>query len=668
MQGKKWITMALSAMLATGVAAACAPESTDRPETEQGPEIVCDLNGTTLYVYPPRGAEYSIDGEHWQTEGAIKDLTRGETYTLSMRLRSGSGTSEKTIYVPQQKVVDVYLIGGQSNALGISYASQLLDEDDKKLLEPMDDVLIYAAGETNQNGSGHVNQWTTVRGGLGLNGETFGLEIGMADVFRDYYLPESSEDDTVAIIKYTWGGTDLFHRWLPPTSYENGLGYRGSGELYRPLNGRICGDLYGNFVNTVQTQMQALRARGFLPRIRGMAWMQGEADATSSVATEQYTANLKNLISDLRSALDVPEMPFVIGEIDCVIAGFENDIRADQKQVAEETEHAYFISTADLEMGLWDWYHFYAPDMITLGRRFGSALIGAARAIPVCEGQSYEISHTVGSDFAPPQFVRVQTADNNERLAYVEWKTPSAEQLTAEGSFTLTGRALWEAHSTPVSATVTVTDGITLDGTLNEARWQQCKQFELGDGRTTFFTFYDEQGIYVGVTVQDDTIVTNIATGNFDGDMRTHTDNVSLYFETTGQTSAARTAGMSLFWLSANNILRVYQTDENATWNAGNKYLAQTQMNVRRSLKIDGAANQPGYTSKGYCMEFFIPFETLGITAQDIPVLRWNIEVTQVQQNGVMGTVRNLSAAPDALLNFDNTDTYVRYTDYAIEK
>ena len=93
MQGKKWITIALSAMLATGVAAACAPESTDRPETEQGPEIVCDLNGTTLYVYPPRGAEYSIDGGRFRSADLYHAYSAGlhypRTRTVEQEKRPG---------------------------------------------------------------------------------------------------------------------------------------------------------------------------------------------------------------------------------------------------------------------------------------------------------------------------------------------------------------------------------------------------------------------------------------------------------------------------------------------------------------------------------------------------------------------------------------------------
>ena len=650
--------LAAAALSVSLALAGCAAE-----QAPSAAEPIYDLYGTTLHVYPQEGAEYSLDGNTWKTEGDFSGLVRGETYTLSMRT-DGSATVEETITVPQTKVVNVFLIGGQSNALGISTASQLLDEDDKALLEPTDDVMIYADGEINQNTTGQVRKWTTVRGGLGLRADTFGLEIGMADILKQYYRAETSDEDTIAFIKYTWGGTALFQRWVPPTSYEE---YYGDGTaVYSEIDGRPCGDLYANFVNTVRTQMQALRDRGFDPQIRGMAWMQGEWDALSQISMTAYEHNLKNLICDLRADLNEPEMPFVIGEINTVISGFDNQIRAAQKKAAEETENAYFISTSDLQMGLWDWYHFYAPDMITLGRRFGSALAGIARDIPVSEGQQYEYTYTIGSAFSLPQFVEAQTADGNKRYAYAEWEQPEASLLTKEGSFTLQGKALWGDRSTPISATIHVTKGITLDGIMDEAKWSECKAFDLGDGKTTFRTFYTEEGIYVGAQIKDSSIISNIATGNFDGDMRTYTDNLALYFETTGQNSAQRTTGMSFFWLSANNIMRVYQTDANATWDAGNKYLAQTQMNVDWHLKIDGCANQPGFKSNGYCIEMFIPFETLGITADNISILRWQLEVTEAQTLNVMGTAKYINGAQGVFLDHDNTAGYVKYADYAV--
>lgn len=637
---------------------------TDSDAEGDMPEIVYDLFGTTLNVYAPEGAEYRLDDGTWQTSGNYT-LSRGQTYSLSMRWEGETDAVTEEISVSEKKVMDVYLIGGQSNALGISQIPQLLDENDRALMAPNDNVRIYAAGETGSNYSGNVNTWTTVRGGLGLTADHFGPEIGIADTLDDYYPADSDGEASVAIIKYTWGGTNLFYRWLPPTSYKENIGWINELASYSQLDGEYVGDLYANFVNTVRTQISALEEEGYQTRIRGMMWMQGEADAGIWNEMTCYERNLENLINDLRDALEAPDMPFVIGEINTKLDSFANDIRAIQKRVADKMENAYFISTTDLEMGLWDWYHFYAPDMITLGRRFGAALLSAARNIPIASGQSLSYTVNEGSAFSLPQMDSLNTADGNTRLAYIEWDTPAASDLVAGESFTLNGKAIWNGRSTPVTANITVEKGVTLDGVMDEAIWQDYKLFDLGDNKTTFRTFYTDEGIYVGAYVKDTEIVNNIATTNFDGDMRTFADNLGLFFETTGTESTARTTGQTLVWLCPNDILRIYQTDANASWAAGNMYLSQAQMNVSRAVKVYGTPNLLYPEDEGYAMELFIPFSTLGITADEIASLRWNIEVSEATQSNTY-SYKNLTS--NTLLNFDNTsnENYVPYLNYAV--
>lgn len=645
-------------------------EETEDQNTENtAPEIIYDLAGTTLNVYPPKGAEYRLDDGSWQKSGNYT-VNRGQTYSLSMRWEGEEKIATEEISVSEKKVMDIYLIGGQSNALGISQIPQLLNAEDKALMEPNENVRIYSAGETATNFSGNVNTWTTVRGGLGLTADHFGPEIGMADTFDDYYPLDNDGDASVAIIKYTWGGTNLFYRWLPPTSYCENIGWINELAYYPQVDGEYVGDLYANFVNTVRAQIFALQEEGYETRIRGMMWMQGEADAGVWNEMTCYERNLENLINDLRDALETPNMPFIIGEINTRVDCFANEIRSIQKRVADKVENAFFISTSDLEMGLWDWYHFYAPDMITLGRRFGAALLSAARNIPVSEGQSLSYTVNEGSEFALPQMDKLNTADGNARLTYIEWDTPAASDLVAGKNFSLNGKAIWNDHFTPVTANITVEKGVTLDGVMNEAIWQDYKLFDLGDNKTSFRTFYTDDGIYVGAYIKDTEIVSKIATSNFDGDIRTLADNLGLFFETTGLESNARTTGQTLVWLGANDILRVYQTDANAAWaviNGNvNLYLSQAQMNVFRGIQVYGTPDLLLPADEGYAMEIFIPFSTLGISADEIETLRWNLEVTEASQSNTTVTFRNLNS--DALLFFDNTsnENYVPYLDYTV--
>lgn len=89
-------------------------------------------------------------------------------------------------------------------------------------------------------------------------------------------------------------------------------------------------------------------------------------------------------------------------------------------------------------------------------------------------------------------------------------------------------------------------------------------------------------------------------------------------------------------------------------------------MNVFRGIQVYGTPDLLLPADEGYAMEIFIPFSTLGISADEIETLRWNLEVTEASQSNTTVTFRNLNS--DALLFFDNTsnENYVPYLDYAV--
>ena len=83
----------------------------------------------------------------------------------------------------------------------------------------------------------------------------------------------------------------------------------------------MIGNLYRRFLQTVQTGLGKLKAQGYLPTVRGMWWMQGEAESGTSAYANAYEACLTDFISDIRGDLsdvaesDLSEMPFVLGKI-----------------------------------------------------------------------------------------------------------------------------------------------------------------------------------------------------------------------------------------------------------------------------------------------------------------------------------------------------------------
>ncbi|MFQ7076616.1 MAG: sialate O-acetylesterase [Christensenellaceae bacterium] len=112
----------------------------------------------------------------------------------------------------------------------------------------------------------------------GVYHKCFGPEVGMAE-----YLSETFPDETIYLIKFAVGGSSLKEGWTsesrPPVNYN-----------------------YQYFKNVANSGLKILSDAGLAPRIVGLCWMQGEADAESTreAWSLEYGENLAALVSDLR--------------------------------------------------------------------------------------------------------------------------------------------------------------------------------------------------------------------------------------------------------------------------------------------------------------------------------------------------------------------------------
>ena len=289
--------------------------------------------------------------------------------------------------------IDMYLIGGQSNAAGYSRIGA-------NSTETFENVAYSGITEVNfRNGSGEAistaalnynNIKWQVTGGLGTDSTKIGPEYGMAKVLNQYY----TGDKKAFIFKTAAGGTSLLDKtrelsermgnWYPRSLWEDG---------YTPnitqnfVGNDATGILYKFFVENFRKVYNGLVANGYAPQVKGMVWMQGETDLYEDY--EQYGDTLKTFIADIREDIfkitndeASKAMPFVIGKIASSFAAWNNGyvpkIHAQQERVAKEMSGVDTISTDDLiivrEDGTingTDKYHFNFQDATTLGCRFG---------------------------------------------------------------------------------------------------------------------------------------------------------------------------------------------------------------------------------------------------------------------------------------------------------
>jgi hypothetical protein len=92
-------------------------------------------------------------------------------------------------------------------------------------------------------------------------------------------------------IKVAVGGTNLYSDW------QSG------------------GDEYNLFVTTVNTAFDAIYARGKVPFVRGMIWMQGESDANTGQGADYYN-NFHRFWGDFTAEVNIPrETPVILSKL-----------------------------------------------------------------------------------------------------------------------------------------------------------------------------------------------------------------------------------------------------------------------------------------------------------------------------------------------------------------
>ena len=175
------------------------------------------------------------------------------------------------------KKATVILLAGQSNAAGCSrdeYLRQNVSEEQYAEYEAgYDNVYInYFASATNES-----HAFVKCEAAQGEWGGFFGPELGLAEKLNELY-----PDQTFFIIKYAWGGTNLYEQWLSPSS---------DGET---------GPLYSSFVDYVNASLDYLTLKNYDIKIEAMCWMQGESDSLEEDVALAYEENLSRFVSDIR--------------------------------------------------------------------------------------------------------------------------------------------------------------------------------------------------------------------------------------------------------------------------------------------------------------------------------------------------------------------------------
>ncbi|MCB1235475.1 MAG: hypothetical protein KDM91_10420 [Verrucomicrobiae bacterium] len=262
--------------------------------------------------------------------------------------------------------IDVILVAGQSNAVGFNAIPKELPAD------PADrDVLFWwRCGDPPPDAHDSTGPgWTHLQaqplgdpdkaktqprqyGNFAQAEGGFGPEIGLARALR-----AKQPERPLAVVKAAFSGTGLRKDWDSAEAGEAGVCYRA-------------------LISETKAALEALESeKGLTPKIRALAWVQGESDANANDAP-LYTDNLGKLIAALRRDLATPEMIALVA-VNTRFGGGKNafmpKIVEAQRAAAERDPRCEYVDTAEATIA--NTAHYDTAGTLLVGRLFAETLL-----------------------------------------------------------------------------------------------------------------------------------------------------------------------------------------------------------------------------------------------------------------------------------------------------
>ncbi|MBQ8850004.1 MAG: hypothetical protein IJ011_06730 [Clostridia bacterium] len=324
------------------------------------------------------------------------------------------------------QVIDIYLIAGQSNACGYTTITSDFKNSNSVFKDGYSNVL-YSGNSANSSSNVYEPYITTLQkttAGLGryADGSYSGPELGMAEALSSYYNTESGK--MACIVKYAIGGVSLRDNitgrdaaggnWAPPSYLES----IGGGK-----DDNLSGGQYRKFIHQVKCSIAELEAHGYTVNVKGLYWMQGEADHQYP---DLYATIFNYFVSDIRNDLgeitgaNLSTMPIIVGAMSSTYhrthATATDTFIAKQIAICDSLDNVYFNNSAPFSPSRdsandSDQSHWTSDDNLFIGEMVGTKLLN------LCCGQNYE-TLTLGENVASVYDANGQLIASYASLAY----------------------------------------------------------------------------------------------------------------------------------------------------------------------------------------------------------------------------------------------------------
>lgn len=359
---------------------------------------------------------------------------------------SAKATADKTADT-QGRPVKVYILAGQSNMTTMRRDSRgVMNKAYPDVSLPLENVWFMDGGDL---GRVPLGQW--------------GVETPFVmELVR-------SIDEPVLLFKSAQGNTSLFNDWRPPSAVKRDGGTVGA--LYNRMIRR-----FHNMIRNVQTICPPTQERGY--EVAGFIWFQGEKDSENAKAWASYESNLRDLIADVRRDVGVPNLPFLIIQINNIPLwdGTPDKpkggakVRDAQKKVAEEDPKGRWISTSSLSQD----YHYDNASYLTIGKRMAEAMLPLAKEVVPTDSAQVKAAGEVFWQLNFPDTQPDVSSLKKGLIFYLPFEDADATNITDRING-IKGKVFGEA---------TLCDGMFGKGfRMPAGRW--------GDGRVEFADFKD---------------------------------------------------------------------------------------------------------------------------------------------------------------------------------
>jgi hypothetical protein len=241
----------------------------------------------------------------------------------------------------------VYLLIGQSNMAGGAETEPADLEEDER---------IKVLGYDDCAATGRVyNEWDVASPPLHA---CWSEGIGPGDYFAKTLIDALPAGDTIGLVPCAIPGVDI-------DFFVKGVVSARRGEFTIPPDNH-----WDSAYDWVVERAKLAQASGGV--IDGIIFHQGESDS-GDPNRSLWADKVKGIVEDLRTELGGGEFPFVAGEL--LYSGCCASMNTIVNQLAGTIPNTY-VASADGLAGV-DQFHFDAPGVRTLGRRYGEAMIEA---------------------------------------------------------------------------------------------------------------------------------------------------------------------------------------------------------------------------------------------------------------------------------------------------